>query len=288
MPLKKIRRDIRQLNKRIFHGNVDAYYSRYFKYRGKAYKLNTDLYFPPHSCANKTLRMGPCGELLAIGGDLEPERMILAYKKGIYPMFFKDQPILWWTSEFRCVLFPKNIHISKGAKNFIKKNQYRLTVDKAFYDVICGCKETREESTWITPERIASACKLHELGIAHSIELWLDDKLVAGHFGVAIGSYFYGESQFSRVSNAGKVAMIALCLRLEELNYSLVDGGFWPTNYLKEMGADIILRDEYLDLLDQSVRVPDIVTDWGELFENWDFRFAVEKHIIEKTKIEAV
>ncbi len=284
MTIDKVKKSITQINKRFLKGSIKAYYLHYFKYKGKAYNLTKDIYFPPHSTSNKNLRMGPCGELLAIGGDLTPERMIFAYKNGIYPMYFENYPILWWTSEIRCVIFPNNIHISKGVRNFVKKTNFRLTVDSAFKDVVYACRETREESTWITPERITASCKLHELGIAHSFEIWDGDQLIGGSFGVAMGSYFYGESQFTRVSNAGKVAMVALCLRLDELNYSLVDGGFWPTKYLKEMGSEIISREAYLKILEHSVCEPDIVKNWSGLFENWDLRLAIEKHLKQKSQ----
>ena len=274
------------MDKRLFNGGINAFHSRYFKYRGKAYVLTKDLYFPPHSSANKSVRMGPEGELLAIGGDLEPDRMIHAFKNGVYPLFFNDQLFLWWTSEIRCVMSPKDIHIPSNMKKLIRKNNFQLTVDKAFHDVVRACSESRKDFTWLTPEREASCFELHELGLSHSVEVWQDEKLVGGLFGIAVGSYFLSESMFTRVSNASKLAKIALCLRLGEMNFSMVDSGFWPTDHAKRLGAVIIPRDEFLGILDKSVQTPDVVEKWEDLFKDWDFRSAAENHIAEEQFID--
>lgn len=255
-----------------------AFYLRNLKYKGKAYSLNDNLYFPPHTSANKNIRLGPVGELLAVGGDLSPERLIDAYKNGVCQCSFRNEPLLWWTSEVRCVIFPKDIHISKVARRLIKQGNFELTVDKAFSAVLEGCIEGRENCTWITPERIAASAKLHELGLAHSIEVWREEKLIAGLFGISMGSYFYASSKFARVNHASKVVMIALAIRLEELQYSMLDCGIWPTDHLKEMGAVNIPRDEFLKRLDQSVEMPDIVDKWEELFLNWNLVEAIKNH----------
>ena len=279
MILNKVKLGLKRMDESILNGEIKKYHSRHIKYRGKAYVLTEDLFFPPHDSANKNVRFGPAGELLAIGGDLSAERLIQAYKKGIIPAFFKDEPILWWTSGIRCVLFPKDLHISKSMQRIIRKNNFRLTVDKAFPDVVSACSEMRKDYTWRTPDRIAAVCKLHELGIAHSVEVWQDEKLVGGEFGVAFGSYVHIESMFARVDNASKFADIALILRLGELNCSLIDGGIWPTEHQKSLGAVIIQRAEFLEILAQSLQEPDIVIQWGNLFENWDLMLAVKNHL---------
>jgi leucyl/phenylalanyl-tRNA--protein transferase len=278
----KVKLALDRIDRSLLKGRIRKYYTRHFKYKGKAYELTEDLFFPPHTSANKSVRFGPAGELLAIGGDLSSKRMIQAYKKGIVPFFIKDEPILWWTSEIRCVLYAKDVHISRSMKRVIRQNNFGLTVDKAFRDVVSACAELRKDYTWLTPERIEAACKLHELGIAHSFEVWQDENLVGGLFGVALGSYVQLESMFARVDNASKFADIAITLRLGELNCPMVDAGIWPTDHQIAMGSAIISREEFLEKLDQSLQEPDIVTNWGNLFENWDLREAVEKHLSEK------
>lgn len=283
MMLDKVKAGLVMLDDRIFNGKIKSFHSRYVKYRGKAYVLTQDLYFPPHTASNKNVKMGPAGELLAIGGDLEPDRLIHAKKRGIYIEVLNDHPILWWTSEIRCVIFPENIHISKIMRRVIRqKNGFHLTVDKAFHDVVIGCTELRGDYVWLTSEYMSSYFRLHKLGVAHSVEVWREENLVGGLFGVAFGSYFYVESKFTRVNHTSKLAIIALSLRLRELNYSLVDCGIWPTDHLKSLGATIISRDSFLEILDQSVQIPDRVEDWEELFENWDFKQAAENRITEE------
>ncbi|WKY46926.1 leucyl/phenylalanyl-tRNA--protein transferase [Eubacteriaceae bacterium ES3] len=274
---------LKKIDQKFFHGKMKAFYRRHMLYQNKAYHLTEDLYFPPHTDANKEVRLGPLGELLAIGGDLSLERMIFSYKNGIDMTISKDEPILWWTSEGRCVLFPPNIHISKGARRFIERNTFRFTVDQVFEKVVDACSEERTGLTWLTPERKDVAYKLYQQGIAHSIELWQDDNLIAGNFGVAFGAYFLSESKFSRVSNAGKAATIALALRLKELHYNLYDMGIWPTDHLISMGAEVIPREEFHKILKESLEKPDIVKEWDRLFENWDLKSAVEKHRVERT-----
>lgn len=279
--LNKVKSGIFKIDEFFFHGYIKGFYSRYLAYRGKAYKLTNDLYFPPHTSSNKNVRLGPEGELLAIGGDLTPERMIYAFKQGIYQISFKNEPILWWTSDIRCVFFPKKLHISKKMQEVIRSNKFHVTVDKAFYDVISGCSESRKDFTWLTPERIASSFQLYELGVSHSVEVWQDEKLVGGLFGVAFGSYFYIESMFTRVNHTSKLALLALTIRLGEMNFPMIDFGLWPTEHAKSMGAVIIPRDEFLGILDQSVQTSDVVQEWGTLFDNWDFRSAVKNYIPE-------
>lgn len=288
MTVRKVKMGILKMDENVFKGKLNKFYSRNFKYRGKAYVLTKDLYFPPHTDANKSVRMGPAGELLAIGGDLTPDRVMHAYKNGIYPMFFEDQPKLWWTSEIRCVLYPKDIHISKRVQQVIKSNKFNLTVDKSFYDVISACSELRKDNTWLTPERMISCNELHELGFGHSVEVWQGEKLVGGLFGIAFGSYVYIESMFARVDHTSKLAFIALTLRLGEMNYPMIDCGFWLTDHMKNLGVACISRDEFLKILDQGVQIPDSVEAWGDLFENWDFGLAVKSFVSQKQERKGV
>lgn len=285
--LNTIKSKLLKCDQCFFKGHCKSFYLHHFKYRGKAYLLNKELFFPPHTSANKNIAFGPSDQLLAIGGDLDPNRMILAFKNGIYPANCSGQPILWWTSEIRCVLFPSHIHISKVVWRLIKHNHFRLTVDCAFCDVVKACAETRPDFTWLTPERIQSCNILHDLGFKHSIEVWENDELVAGLFGFSMGTYFYISSMFTLVNHASKYAMIALTLRLEELNYSMLDCGTWPTDHLESMGALVINRDEFLNLLNVIIESPDPIKDWKDLFNDWDFCQAVKNHLI-KNNLEPI
>lgn len=287
MTLERVKLGLIKIDEIFFKGNLKKYYCRNFMYRGKAYALTEDLYFPPHTASNKAVKLGPEGELLAVGGDLSPDRMIHAYKNGIYPLYFEDQPILWWTSEIRCVLFPGDVHISKTMLRVIKSKKFHLTIDKAFHDVVSSCAETRKEYTWITSERIESSDKLHELGFAHSVEVWLDEKLVGGLYGVTIGAYFSIESMFSWENHTSTLAFIALAIRLGELDYALFDCGFWPTGHLKSLGVSVISRQQFFEILDCSIKKPAITEEWGTLLDNWDFKLAVQNYLINKNEIAA-
>ncbi|WP_186893047.1 leucyl/phenylalanyl-tRNA--protein transferase [Acetobacterium malicum] len=279
MTLKKFKSGLLRLDDRILKGKLKSFYTRRIKYWRKAYVLTQDLYFPPHTASNKNIRMGPEGELLAIGGDWEPERIILAYKNGIYPVVFRDQPILWWTSERHCVMYPKDVHIPKNMRALIRQDKFKLTADKAFYEVVNACSETRKEYTWLTDEQVQAFHKLYDLGFAHSVEVWQDEKLVGGLFGISFGSYFHGESMFARVSHTSKLAYIGLSIRLAEMNFDIMDCGIWPTEHMKSLGAVVISRDEFLEILDKSKEAPEVIADWGALFENWDLKQAVQNHL---------
>lgn len=277
--LETIKSKLLKCDRCIFKGYCTSFYLHHFKYRGKVYLLKKDLFFPPHTSANKSITLGPSDQLLAIGGDLSPDRMILAFKNGIYPTFCSGQPILWWTSDIRCVIFTPNIHISKVVWRLIKQNHFRLTVDCAFRDVVNACAETRQKFTWLTPERIQACNLLHELGFKHSVEVWDDDKLVAGLFGFNLGTYFYISSMFTTVNHASKYAMIALAIRLEEMNYAMMDCGTWPTDFLQSMGAIIIDHDQFLELLTESIESPATIKSWQNIFDDWNFSQAVKEHL---------
>ena len=187
--------------------------------------------------------------LLAIGGDLSVERLVLAYKSGIFPWFEIDQPILWWSPDPRFVLFPEKLKISKSMHQFLKKNTYKITHNKAFKDVIQQCSKAYrvgQEGTWITNDMITSYCQLHELGIAKSIEVWDNETLVGGLYGIDLGNnVFCGESMFSKVNNASKLALISL---IQNNDYKLIDCQVY-TNHLDSLGAEDISRDLFLKII---------------------------------------
>lgn len=222
------------------------------------FRLDDDLVFPHPSLANED-------GLLAAFGDLSPERLILAYSNGIFPWFSEDEPILWWSPDPRFILNPKDIRISHSMKKLIKKNTYKITFDNSFREVISNCSSLRkEDGTWITNDMIEAYCKLHELGYAHSVEAWHEDKLVGGLYGINLGKCFFGESMFSIMSNASKVAFITLCRKLEEQEYNMIDCQVY-TEHLESLGAMSVSRERFLQLLEE-----------GTAFENLKVKFPVD------------
>lgn len=162
--------------------------------------------------------------LLAIGGDLSPQMLVNAYRIGAFPWFNENDPILWWCPDPRLVLFPKEIKVSKSMKQLLKKKLFSFSINQDFEGVINACSSLRQqEGTWISPEMIEAYVQLHNLGLANSVEVWLEDKLVGGLYGVQLGRVFYGESMFSVVSNASKAALIYWCLHCLELGIELID-----------------------------------------------------------------
>ncbi len=188
--------------------------------------------------------------LLAVGGDLSPARLISAYRSGIFPWYNQDQPILWWSPDPRTVLFPERLHVSRSMHKLLVKNNYALTLDKAFEQVIRACAKPRENEggTWITPEMIDAYCHLHRLGLAHSVEAWHEGKLAGGIYGVALGRIFFGESMFSRHSNASKVAFVHLVRWLQDWGYALLDCQV-HSEHVAHFGAEPIPRSEFTHLL---------------------------------------
>ncbi|WML34652.1 leucyl/phenylalanyl-tRNA--protein transferase [Clostridium sp. OS1-26] len=212
------------------------------------FRLSDDLIFPHPSLAEED-------GLLAVDGDLSPERLILAYRNGIFPWFSEDEPVLWWSPDPRFILYPKNIKVSHSMKKLLKKNTYKISFDTCFRDVISNCSNLRKESgTWITNDMIEAYCKLHELGYAHSVEAWYEDKLVGGLYGISIGKCFFGESMFSTMSNASKAAFITLCKKLEEKEYIMVDCQVY-TEHLESLGAVNVSREKFLELVEEGINV---------------------------------
>lgn len=208
------------------------------------YFLSKELYFPPIS------ETSPEG-ILAIGGDLSPERLVLAYQNGIFPWFNDDEPILWWCPEERMVLFFENLKISKSMRSIINQKKFKVTFNTAFKEVITNCKKAfrkDQEGTWITDEMVSAYCKLNELGIAKSVEVWQNNELVGGLYGIDLGHVFCGESMFSKVSNASKVAFIHLAKQLERANYRLLDCQVY-NEHLASLGCIEIEREDFITLI---------------------------------------
>lgn len=186
--------------------------------------------------------------LLAIGGDLSAERLILAYQHGIFPWFSEDDPICWYSPHERCVIYPDRIKVSKSMKQPLKNGNFKVTANLAFDKVIANCAKTPRKDqpgTWITKEMQEAYKNLNQLGWAHSIEVWQDDHLVGGLYGIAIGKVFCGESMFSLVSNASKVALIFLC---QQTDFELIDCQL-PNDHLLSLGAEMIDRKAYMEVI---------------------------------------
>ena len=190
--------------------------------------------------------------LLAVGGNLSVERLLQAYKRGIFPWYSVDEPILWWSPNPRFVLFPEKLKVSKSMKQILRNKDFTVTVNKAFREVINACSQIKrngQTDTWITNPMIEAYTNLHELGHAKSVEVWESDKLVGGLYGVDLNNgVFCGESMFSKVSNASKIAFITF---IENTHYKLIDCQVY-TNHLESLGAEEIPRDEFLNYLHGS------------------------------------
>lgn len=209
------------------------------------FRLDERLLFPDPELAE------PDG-LLAVGGDLSTERLLLAYQNGIFPWYSDDTPILWYSPHERFVLFPSELKISKSMRQFLRSDKFRITIDTSFEEVITACSSvTRngQDGTWITGEMKAAYIKLHQEGFAHSIEVWEQNNLIGGLYGIKTGSVFCGESMFSLVGNASKTALIHLC---RSGLYQLIDCQV-HTAHLASMGARLISRKEYMEVLQNSV-----------------------------------
>jgi len=192
--------------------------------------------------------------LLAAGGDLSPARLVNAYRRGIFPWYSDDQPILWWSPAPRCVLYPQHVHVSRRLRRRYNQGHFSLTVDQAFSQVIEACAEPREDQagTWITDEMLLAYIRLHKLGIAHSVETWVDGELAGGIYGLALGRIFFGESMFSKREDASKITLVALCRQLQQWNFTLLDCQV-SNPHLLSMGAEDISRDEFEQLLKTAV-----------------------------------
>jgi leucyl/phenylalanyl-tRNA--protein transferase len=205
--------------------------------------------FPP---VDRALRE-PDG-LLAAGGDLSPQRLLAAYRRGIFPWYSRGQPILWWCPDPRAVLFPERLKVSRSLAKTLRNRGFVTLVDTAFREVIraCGSSELRPGGTWLSAEMRAAYVKLHRLGYAHSVETWLDGRLVGGLYGVALGRVFFGESMFSIERDASKVALHRLCAELRSRSIEVVDCQM-ATPHLMSLGAELLPRGRFIDLLRRCV-----------------------------------
>jgi len=191
--------------------------------------------------------------LLAVGGNLFPKTLVKAYQMGIFPWYNEDEPILWWCPDPRLVLFPSEVKVSKSMKQVLRKGDFSFSIDTCFEDVISACRDIRvEDGTWISPEITEAYTHLHYMGLAHSIEVFQNKVLVGGLYGVQLGKVFFGESMFSKVSNASKAALIYLCLHCLEAGIGLIDCQ-QSTPHLQSLGAGEISRKEFLNCLNQLI-----------------------------------
>jgi leucyl/phenylalanyl-tRNA---protein transferase len=215
--------------------------------------------FPP---VERALR-DPNG-LLAAGGDLSPERLVEAYKRGIFPWFGEDDPLLWWSPDPRMVLFVGEVHVSRSLRRVIRSGKLTVTLDRAFRQVMAGCAEPRPDAggTWITDEMVEAYSALADRGFAHSVETWSDGRLVGGLYGVAIGRMFYGESMFSRQTDASKVALVGLTRQLERWGFEMIDCQM-STGHLASLGAREVPRAEFLQRMRPLARQPPVPGPWS-------------------------
>lgn len=208
------------------------------------YFLTSELYFPPVTEASYE-------GILAVGGDLSSERLLLAYRNGIFPWFDQDEPILWWSPSERMVVNPQEYKITKSLRNILNRNIFKITFNQNFSEVISHCQSIRrkgQKGTWITDSMLEAYQNLHEIGVAKSVEVWQDDVLVGGLYGVDLGKVFCGESMFSKVPNASKAAFVSLIQKLKEEHYCLLDCQV-HNDHLEKLGAFEISRNSYMKIL---------------------------------------
>jgi leucyl/phenylalanyl-tRNA--protein transferase len=200
--------------------------------------------------------------LLAVGGDLRPERLLTAYERGIFP-WFQEEPILWWSPSTRMVLLPEHLHVSHSMRKLLRQGRLRVTLDHAFDQVIAQCALQREDypGTWITPAMQTAYCQLHALGHAHSVEVWEQQTLVGGLYGIAMGQLFFGESMFSLRSNASKTALICLTRQLQHWDFQLIDCQV-PSAHLRSLGATEMSRTQFQQYLERFCRATGHTGQW--------------------------
>ena len=230
------------------------------------FKLDSDqIYFPPAHLAHSS-------GILAIGGDLSPERLLLAYKKGIFPWFNPDEPAVWWSPDPRCVILPEKLKVSKSMRQLLRKGKFGVTFDQDFLGVIRACRDVYrpgQEGTWISDEIIDSYYQLHREGFIHSVEVWEEGQLIGGLYGGNLGKAFFGESMFAKASNASKYGLIMLVKNLEEQGHDLIDCQV-HTHHLESLGAEMIPRLDFLEAIEQQEQIDR--RNWNEVFRT-DFDF---------------
>lgn len=201
--------------------------------------------------------------LLAVGGDLSPKRLLAAYKKGIFPWFSDDQPIMWWSPNPRAILKLGNFKVSRSLKKTLNKNTFQVTFDNAFDDVIQECSHTRKDGfgTWITEEMMSAYKELHALGYAHSVECWHEQKLVGGLYGLSIGHAFFGESMFTRKTDASKVALAHLVQQLKDWQFDFIDAQV-SSEHMTSLGAINISRSQFSTELQRTLKLSSRIGKW--------------------------
>ena len=214
--------------------------------------------FPP---VQRALR-DPAG-LLAAGADLSADRLIMAYSQGIFPWYSPGEPILWWSPDPRMVLFPQELIVQRSLAKVLRKRQYEIRVDTVFAEVIAGCSKPRagQGGTWISAEMIAAYMRLHQMGVAHSIETWIGGRLAGGLYGIALGRAFYGESMFTLVPDASKIAFVHLVRQLQCWGFGVIDCQM-NTAHLARFGAREIPRTEFIAQLNNLINLPAVLTPW--------------------------
>ena len=226
--------------------------------------LKTDLWFPD---VEESTEEG----IVAVGGDLSVERLILAYSKGIFPWYSSDRsPILWWSPDPRFVLLPENLIVSKSMRPYFNQNKFKVTWDQNFEDVIKNCQKIDREDqpgTWITSKMLAAYIQLHKKGYAHSVEVWLENELVGGLYGISLGKVFFGESMFAKVSNASKFGFISLVNQLKKKGFLLIDCQ-QETKHLESLGANAIKRKDFIDILNDNNIEETYIGSWENYFNH--------------------
>lgn len=211
--------------------------------------------------------------ILAVGGDLSPQRLLLAYRMGIFPWFNEGEPIVWWSPDPRMVLYPQEVHVSHSMKKALREKIFTITFDTDFEAVITRCKQQirpGQKGTWITQEILEAYLRLHEMGYAHSVEVWKGGALAGGLYGVSLGSFFVGESMFSKVTNASKAGFILLAKTLQHLHFRMLDCQL-HTPHLASLGAREISRKQYREELSECLRRKTLRGNWGKMCEGLKF-----------------
>jgi leucyl/phenylalanyl-tRNA---protein transferase len=221
------------------------------------FRLSDQIVFPPPELSRED-------GLLAVGGDLSIKRLVLAYKRGIFPWYDGGNPVLWWSPDPRLVLYPNELHVSRSLMKTLQQKRFSVTLDQAFSQVILACADMPRENqpgTWITGDMIDAYCRLHAAGLAHSVEVWKNGELAGGLYGVSLGQCFFGESMFAQENNASKVGLVALVNQLQKWSFSLIDCQV-TTQHLVRLGAREISRKQFLVELKRAMRSPTRKGKW--------------------------
>lgn len=226
------------------------------------YLLNEEIAFPPPEEAEED-------GLLAVGGDLSPQRLLTAYSRGIFPWYSEDSPILWWSPDPRLILIPDELKVSRSLRQVMQKQVFAITMDRDFPCVIANCAAVQrkgQQGTWITGQMREAYIGLYEAGYAHSVEAWYEGELMGGLYGIALGGAFFGESMFARMSNASKVAFATLVQWLKKRGYVMIDCQV-TTSHLVSLGAREVPRSTFMDLLGHALRLPLRKGRWSEVLK---------------------